>query len=315
MAVYTLLSLEDVTVLMSSYGIPEVLSHEELIGGSQNSNYKVVTEKGVFVVSICEQNSSKEVHELALLLEHLKKYNFMTSEVIRTLEADTLSSWNGKPVMIKKYIEGMVLDHIPIPTTALVGKELARLHQVPAPDFIQESMSYGMEYFHEIKEYAPDSEFATWLLDKAAFIQPYLTETLPKALIHSDVFSSNVIICDSDEVRIMDFEEATHYYRIFDIAMTFIGVCRHDNSLDFERAKSILNGYRSQTELSDEEKESLQVFTIYAAASMSFWRHRNFHYTVPTPALFDHYLELKRIADKIKKMDKKVFMLLLGFEI
>ena len=315
MALYTILNREDFLSLLSNYGISSVLSFKELVGGSQNSNYKVITEKGEFVVSICEQNSKEEVHELALLLEHLQRHNFATSEVIRTLDGETLSAWESKPVMLKRFIHGSVLDDIPIPLATLVGKEMARLHQVPAPDFIQKSMSYGVEYFHEINEYARDSKFAQWLNNLTEFISPYLTETLPKALIHSDVFSSNVIVCNPDEVRIMDFEEATHYYRVFDIAMTFIGVCREEQSINFDKAKSLLDGYRSVINLTHEEISSLRAFTVYAAAAMSFWRHRNFHYTVPTPELFDHYLELKRISDTIKKMKEKEFLFLLGIEL
>ncbi len=309
MAVYTKLSLEDVEELMSRFGISNINSFNTLSGGSQNSNYVVRSDNSEFVISICEQNSAEEVRQLAQLLEHLAANNFSTSMVIRTLDGDTISRWNNKPVMVKKYIRGMVKDDIPEPEVRLIGKELGKLHQVPAPDYLPHAMSYGKEYFHEIAKYADGSEFQKWLLDMQSYIETHISASLPKALIHSDVFSSNVIIDSSETfVTIMDFEEATHYYRVFDIGMTIIGICRQGRSINLAKTKSLLKGYAQEIKLTNEEKESLQAFTVYAATAMSFWRHKNFHYTVPTPALFNHYEELKIIADSVFDIDPKGFL-------
>ena len=57
-------------------------------------------------------------------------------------------------------------------------------------------------------------------------------------------FDSNVIVnYDETKATIIDFEEATYYYRIFDIAMLFIGLCIENNTINFCQASSILKGY------------------------------------------------------------------------
>ena len=106
MAVYTKLNIENVREIMSRYGIQNITDHNELSGGSQNSNYVVRSQNGDFVLSICEQNSAEEIKNLALLLEHLAHNDFSTSILLRTEENKTMTEWNQKPVMVKRYISG-----------------------------------------------------------------------------------------------------------------------------------------------------------------------------------------------------------------
>ena len=105
----------------------------------------------------------------------------------------------------------------------------------------------------------------------------------------------------------MDFEEATHYYRIFDLGMTLVGLCCDGETLNLQKASALLQGYQKEIELQELEKRSLQAFTVYAAAAMTFWRHRNFNHINPNPDMYDHYLGLKVIADSIWKIPADKF--------
>jgi len=309
MAVYTILNIDNVNEIMARYGISEVTHHAELSGGFQNSNYVIRSQQGDFVLSICEKKSKEEVENLAFLLEHLANNDFSSSILIRTIDHEVMTYWDDKPVMVKKLINGIVEENIPEHLVTLIGREIGKLHKVPSPKYIPDSLDYGNDYFYEVEEYAKGSDFHKWLLDKQNYIACYITDTMPKALIHSDVFSSNVIIDDSRQfVTIMDFEEATYYYRLFDVGMAVIGICREGEGINFQKSKALLQGYMQEVNLIAEEMKSLQAFIVYAAASMSFWRHRNFNYIVPTPELHDHYKELKKIADTVYELDNDVFM-------
>ena len=170
------------------------------------------------------------------------------------------------------------------------------------------SSNYGKEQFKKIKKYAKNSEFHFWLNKKLEYLKPYFSLKLPKSLIHSDVFHDNIIISnDSKSVTIMDFEESAYYYRIYDIGMTIIGVCKERNTINLSKVKNLLIGYNNQINLLENELDSLKAFTVYAGTSMTFWRHYNFNYTKPNPQLSDHYLELKKLTDYIEKLPEETF--------
>ena len=109
MAQYTFLKIEEIHEILSNYPVGKIISFEPLKeGGLENTNYLVSTLTGKYVLSVCEQKTSEEAKELAVLLMHLEKNNFKTSIVINTNDSKPVLIWNNKPLMLKKYIEGKI---------------------------------------------------------------------------------------------------------------------------------------------------------------------------------------------------------------
>ena len=305
---YTVLTINEVNQIVSQYNIGKVYSCKILSGGSENSNYLVKTQNNKYVLTICEQKTKIETEQLTQLLRHLEKNNFQTSRILVSKNGRSIINHSDKPIMLKTFIEGDVIDDLSSDLLECIGEEMGKLHQISAPEYLPSKLNYGIEYFDDVKLYDKNSEFDLWLQKKKENFKSYFNLDLPKALIHSDVFTSNVIISkDLQRTTIMDFEEATYYYRLFDIGMSIIGLCREGKSVNTTKASHLLKGYQNIISLKGEEKKSLQTFTIYAATAMSFWRHKNFNYTNKTEAFKNHYLELKIIADSIEKMSNSDF--------
>ena len=301
MAHYSILNKSEILEILKPYSIFSIKKFEILDGGSENTNYKIDSEVGKIVLTISEQKTIQEAQDLAELLEYLKKNNFNTSKLVLTSDNKSLSIYKKKAVMVKRFLEGKIMSDLPMHLLEQIGADTARLHKIAVPKYLREIMWCGKERFKEVEEYALNSSFDIWLKDMECYIDKYLTSDLPKAFIHSDIFESNIII-NNDETRatIMDFEEATHYFRVFDIAVLFISLCIRDGNFDFSRASVILKGYTSITKLIEAEKKALQPFTVYAAAGVAFWRHKNFNYTNPDEDLKNTYLKMRDLADKVK---------------
>ena len=308
MAHYSILNKADILEILKPYSIYSIKKFKILDGGSENTNYKIDSEVGKIVLTISEQKTIQEAQDLAELLDHLKKNNFDTSELVHTSENKSLSIYKNKPVMVKRYLEGKIMSDIPLHLLQQIGADTARLHKISVPDYVRDIMWCGKERFNEVKQYALNSPFDLWLKDTHSYIDKNTAPDLPKAFIHSDIFGSNIIINnDKTKATIMDFEEATHYYRVFDIAVLFISLCVQSGDIDFIRASSILKGYTSVTRLTDEEKQALQPLTVYAAAGVAFWRHKNFNFTKPDKDLKDTYLKMKDLADRVRALSSNFF--------
>jgi homoserine kinase type II len=311
MAHYSILNKADILEILKPYSIFNIKKFQILDGGSENTNYKIDSEVGKIVLTISEQKTIQEAQHLAELLDHLKKNNFDTSELVHTSQNKSLTKYKNKPVMVKRYLEGKIMSDVPMHLLKQIGADTARLHKISVPDYVRDIMWCGKERFNEVKEYALNSSFDLWLTDTHSYIEKNIASDLPKAFIHTDIFGSNIIISnDETKATIMDFEEATHYFRVFDIAVLFISLCVESGDLDFTRASSILKSYTSVTKLTDEEKQALQPLTVYAAAGVAFWRHKNFNYTNPDDNLKDSYLYMKDLADKVRDLPSSYFKLL-----
>ena len=298
MAQYTICTAADLQHIVDGYGLGQVISATVLKGGSQNTNYLLKTGDGKYVLTIVEQHTPEAVEKLVHLLQHLRQHDFMTSKVLANEKGSYVNSYADKPILIKKYLKGKIIEDFPPLLLERLGITLARLHQVPPPPYLPHVLDYGIEHFSQVANYAAGSDYHIWLEAQAAYLEPYLQYDLPKAFIHGDVFFNNVVVKPrKGRVVIMDFEEAVYYYRLFDIAMTIIGVCLEGEGISIEKAHHLLRGYQSQVELTSAECSALQAFVVYAATAMSFWRHRYFNYLNPTPARFEHYRALQAVAD------------------
>lgn len=298
MTQYTRLDAKEITTIAAQFDLHNISSFEILSGGSENTNYLIKSESGKFILCICERKTEKQAKKLADLLKHLEVNNFKTSKVIYSKKNESVIMWKGKPIMIRTFLKGKIEKNLSPNLLNLIGTELAKLHKIPAPEYLPNQLNYGKEQFVNVKKYATGSEFDFWLEKVVDYMQPYFKLNLPKSFIHSDVFWDNVIISDDESTAtIMDFEESANYYRVFDIGMTIIGICGEGKIINLEKAKHLLEGYQSEIELSADEINSLKAFTIYAGASMTFWRHQNFNYIKPNPEKFNHYLGLKVLVD------------------
>ncbi len=308
MTPHTILDKEDIHSIISKYGLGQVNSFKVLSGGSENTNYLLRLKEDRYVLTICEQKTIEEATGLANLLEHLESQNFQSSKVVRNLKKESIEVHGDKPILLKHFIDGKIVATLPDHLLQMAGKQLGKLHTIEVPDYLPQEVNYGQNHFNEVAFYAPNSPFHLWLQAISAYLKPYLGLGLPKSLIHSDLFSDNIIVSENEQtITIMDFEEAANYYRVFDIGMALVGLCSKGDRIDLRIAKLFLEGYQQELRLTRPEQEALQAFTVYAAAAMTFWRHKNFNYTKPTSRLKDHYKELQTIANFVKEIPASDF--------
>ncbi len=308
MAEYTKLDKKQIESILAQYSLGSLLFTSLLSGGSENTNHRINTSKGDFVLTICEQKTLVEAQQLANLLAHLEQNNFTTSKVLSNSKGQLVTLWDGKPVMLKNHLPGSIHKNLSKQKLISLGQQLAKLHLIKPPDYLKHQVSFGKESFSKIEIYDNSSDFQKWLYSIRSDIHEHVKQSLPKALIHADVFFNNVIIDDDNSTAIiMDFEEACYYYRVFDIGMMLVGLCEESDKLNVINARTVLAGYQQISQLHENEKRSLQSFAVYAAAVTAFWRHQQHRYAMPNPKLKNHYLSMQHLGDDIRKIPKKEF--------
>ena len=191
---YTTLDIAQIQELADHYGLGEIIAYKILNGGSENTNYLIESKKSRYVLTICEQKTMAEASHLARLLEHLANHGFKSSKIVRSINNKLVYNLDGKPVLLKLFLEGKIEANLSDHLLELIGIEMGKLHKIEVPDYIPQNLNYGREYFHEVAQYDKDSTFHLWLQQKEQQIAPYLNASLPKALIHSDIFYNNVIV-------------------------------------------------------------------------------------------------------------------------
>ena len=297
MSLYSKLDKQTILQLSHSFDIGQLMSYEILVGGIENTNHLLITSEGKYVLTLCERKTKEEALFLANLLQHLANNQFFTTRILPNKNGQFVSFYQQKPILLKNYLEGKIIDTFDTPLLVSTGKNIALLNQIVPLDTLPTQFSYGKEQFQLVFEVK--HPFVDWLKIHYQYLLDKLNPNLPKALIHGDIFTSNIIVTNNKQPIIMDFEEACYYFRIFDIGMASVGLCTRGGVLDWDKVQHIVNGYETISPLNKIEKNQLNLFIFYAAMATAFWRFRQFNFLAPTPLYKDHYKEMQGIAVQV----------------
>ena len=308
MAIYARLDRNTVEALASQFGIEGVTAFSNMEGGLENTSYRVETKSEKYVLTLCDQKTFAQASNLVNLLAHLTEHDVCTSRVVVPPGDSNVVLYDEKPVMLKHYIEGNFTANLSGNILFQLGEEIAQLHKIPAPSYLPQSFPYGRNYFSDVTDSNLDHTYIEWLSEKNSYLEKHIPANLPLALIHGDVFFDNVIVREDQLIAIIDFEEACHYYRCFDLGMLIVGACSDREGVSFDKAARFISGYQKETTLQPIEQETLKIFAVYAAVATSFWRFRQYHLIRPYPQMYEKHVEMQRLADIISACPNSRFM-------
>jgi len=306
-ALYAQLDRSAVEGLTRRFGIGDITAFSVLDGGRENTSYCVETSSGRYVLTHFDQKSLKYATNFANLLVYLIDQGIRTSRVVVPPKEPIVLLHDEKPVMLKRYLDGDVTANLTGDLLVQLGEEMARLHKIPAPSYVPQSFPYGRSHFPEVTNSNLGHAYINWLSEKNSYLQKRIPQYLPMALIHGDVFFDNMIVQGDQLMAIIDFEEACHYYRGFDLGMAIVGTCRDRQGISFEKAGRFIRGYEKETTFQSIERETLKTFAVYAAVATSFWRFRQYHLRRPEPRLYEKHVEMQILADTISKYPESRF--------
>lgn len=308
MASYTQLSADEIKVLAGFFGIHEVVSFSPLEVGAANSSLYLITPDGNYVLSVCDGKSPEDIGNLTQLLSYLEDNNFPTNRVIKSPDGSAVTSYQEKPVYLKRFIEGKVYENLNLSMLVQLGERIADLHGIPAPDYLPTAFPYGADFFSEITSSNLNPQFNKWLERKKREITPIFHFGLPRGLVHGDIFYDNVLFDGDSLTAVIDFEEASNYYLIFDLGMCAVGTCTEERRISLPKIKALVDGYQSKRELSSLERESLQTFIMYGAAATSFWRFKQYNLVNPDESKSERFREMVDLEDELATIPATQFI-------
>jgi homoserine kinase type II len=298
----------DLEQISKLFGLGKLENATALAGGSSNSSYLVDHASEKLVVSVRDGMDFAEAEMMVQVLRTLEEHNLPTEQLLCSTRGKFLEEFNGRPLIIKRYIEGIAPENLDESNLRQVGSLLAKLHAVSPPPGLRKEHFYGVEVFDQAIQHPGSADYGCWLLGKKNYILQNLESSLPKGLIHGDLFGNNTIQLDGKTVGLIDFEESVHYYLIFDLGMTGAGACRKGGSIDLNLVRQLVQGYQQERKLEEAEKQLLLLFIEYAAVATSFWRYRRFHIQRPNPEKADRHKEMMALADHIHALDPEQFL-------
>jgi len=306
MARYTQLQQHNIEEIAKNYNLV-VTEFESIDGGAGNSSYLLYTQYCKYILTVCDDKTLPDAIRMGRLLLWLEQHNLPATRLLPTVNGDIVIVHMDKPVMLKVYIEGQVYENLNDAMLFQTGTEIAKLHQIPAPDYLPDKHAYGSQTFSNIIVGNINAEYESWLAKQLDYIKQNIPSDLPCGLIHGDVFFDNVLFDGNKFRAIIDFEEACHYYKGFDLGMGITGLCVKDTTVVLDKVRALVDGYQKIRMLEQAERESLQRFIHYAATATSCWRFWKYYIDTPNANKANKHRQMMQIAEGINSIPTTTF--------
>ncbi|MFC2079400.1 homoserine kinase [Candidatus Bipolaricaulota bacterium] len=307
MAALTHLQESDIRGIADSYDLTMV-DYEPIGAGTANSNFLVRAQQASYVLTVFEDTTLALTVEHGRLLSLLKEYAFPSPRPLLAVNGEIAIAHNDKPVMMKEYLAGQACRRPDKTMLHQLGTAIAKLHQVPWPDYLSIRRPYGVQKFPIVQGRKIDTEYESWIAEQLPCLEQQKPQRLPRGLIHGDMFYDNVLFEGTKLKAVIDFEDATCEDMVFDLGMGIVGLCTKGLGVALEKARTLVKGYEHIRQLEEEERRALQLYVEYAAATVSCWRYWKYCVDSPSVENADKHWQMVRVAEGVHDIPQARFL-------
>ena len=306
MAKYTTLDQIDLSVVARHYALdqPRLVP---LAGGAANSSFRLTSASGEYVLTVLDNHDLLSAKRLAAHTQAVFRLGVPTTEVVPASDGSLITQLDGRPMILKKWIEGEVKQPLPIPLLPEAGRILAQLHALSPEspglgDLPVGTRRLSSDHLAVIPQFA-DREFATWLTARLDRIRTAEADSeRPRAVVHGDLFDDNVIVRQDGQLAILDWETISLDDPLLDLGMAAVGLAQEDGLLVPERLDALVTGYREIAPLSEEDIAALPLEIEHAALIIAFHRYYRHNIRFPNPAKSTLHTEMIKFVDSVESV-------------
>jgi len=267
MAVFTPISEEQLTQHLAQFSLGKLISFVGIAEGVENTNYKLMTEKGPFILTLFERRTrSEDLPFFIAFMKHLHGLGIPCPDVIAATDGREVVSLNGKPAIITSFLEGAWPKHVESFHSAAVGALLGRMHMAAGSFKIKrENAMFLPAWKVLINACAGKTDLLPFLQEELAYLEKNWPAQLPSGAVHADLFPDNVFFTGKNLTGVIDFYFACADTFVYDLMLTLNAWCFEPSGLNKEKAALLLEAYQKERPLTEAEKKSLQFFGRAAA--------------------------------------------------
>src|SRR4051812_3040534 len=150
MAVFTAVTLDDLTQWIKQFPLGKALTLEGIASGIENSNFFLTTERGEYVLTIFENLGFEQLPFYLQLMRHLAERGVPVPAPVANEHGELVSALRGKPAAIVSRLAGSS-QMAPQPVhCAEVGALLARMHLAGRDFALTQPNLRGLDWWVEV---------------------------------------------------------------------------------------------------------------------------------------------------------------------
>ncbi|HHJ36040.1 MAG TPA: homoserine kinase [Gammaproteobacteria bacterium] len=278
MSVYTTIEESELKTFLANYNVGKLENYQGISDGIENTNYFVNTTGGRFVLTIFEQHSFEEMQYYLNLMHHLADHQVPSANPVADAQGNYLSHFKNKPIALVERLDGGSITETTVEHCRQLGTAMGKMHAAGLSFETRQVNPRGpawcQQTAQQVMQKLPADEQQT--LDQEVHFQKEKRHaTLPRGVIHADLFRDNALWHDQGESfsGIIDFYYSCDDVLLYDLAVTANDWCTDtDASLNKEKTTALLSHYNEHRVLADNEQAYWPA--MLRAGALRFWLSR-----------------------------------------
>ena len=283
MSVFTKVSHPELVSFLKAYPVGELIGHQGIGEGVENTNYFVDTADGRWVLTLFERLNHDDLPFFLGLMTHLASRGYPSAMPMRTRQGANLTTLNGKPAAMVRRLTGQSVLFPTVSQCQAVGRALGELHLAGLSFEGRAINTRGADWRRATAEalmLKTDVEQRTLIESELAAQATLDWSALPQGVIHADLFRDNVLFVDERLTGVIDFYYACTDALAYDLAITLNDWCVDpDGRPNPARWQTMSLAYRSARELTATERKAWPL--VLRAAALRFYLSRLYDWTFP----------------------------------
>ena len=273
MAVFTKLEKNEIEDFLKDYSIGNLISFEGIVKGTENTNYKIITTKNKYILTILEKRVQPEDLPFFMDLQNeLAAHGFDCPLPVKNNKKSIINKLKDKSAVIISFLQGENLTNVMPEHCYELGLKIAKFTNITKNLNLSRPNSVGYKTWVSIYENFKNinnesyQEYFQLLSNELIFLKNNWPINLPTAIIHADLFIDNILFIKNKISGIIDFYFSCNDFIAYELALTINAWCFNDDlTFNYKNYNSLMMGFESISSLNIEEKGSMNVLLRGAA--------------------------------------------------
>jgi len=287
MAVFTPVDAAEAEPFIRRFGAGALRRLTPIAEGIQNTNYRVETDNGRYVLTLFEERTETASLPFCLdLTDQLAAQGLPTARTLRDAEGANLGQLNARPAALLEWLDGAWQREPSSADLSQAGAMLARLHLAGADFAGQRANPVGpaaRRALFDACARAAEGPHRTLLERCAPWVELDPGRALPQGAIHADYFPDNVLFDGEALSGVIDFYYACTDAPAYDLAIALSAWgFDADGAARPSALSAFQSGYEAVRPLSPAERAALPDLGAVAAVRFTLTRLHDWLFQDPS---------------------------------
>lgn len=243
-------------------------------GGYANKNFEIQTDQGRYFVKFVVEHSIEELRLEASYVDRISSTEFPCPTYLKGANGSNVLHYNNNIIVVLPYIQGEAHDTASSERISELGRALGILHLIDSKSLKPRSTWWDSDYLTSYLTVAKqhfEKGSLKRLERKIASLEKLPANDLPASIVHGDPWPGNALFDDQRLVALVDWEEVTIGYPIFDLAYLAIHGALPYGKFDSTLFDALIKAYESARKLSIVERQHFNQVVQRIAYTNYLW--------------------------------------------